>query len=185
MLEALFRETEDKMDKAVEATEREFQSLRTGRASTDVVAGVTAQAYGADTPLNQLATISTPDAATILIQPWDMSQLAAVERAIHAANLGLTPNNDGKVIRLNIPPMTEEKRKEIVKKAHDMAEQGRIAIRNIRRHANDEIKKTEKNHEISEDDRKRYLDKVQAKTDAHTRKIDELLARKEQEVMHV
>lgn len=185
MLEELFRETEDKMDKAVEATEREFQSLRTGRASTDLLSGVTAHAYGADTPLNQLATISTPDASTILIQPWDMGQLPAVEKAIYAANLGLTPNNDGKVIRLNIPPMTEEKRKEIVKKAHDMAEHGRIAIRNIRRQANDEIKKTEKNHEISEDDRKRYLDKVQAKTDAHIKKIDELLARKEQEVMHV
>jgi ribosome recycling factor len=185
MLEGLFRETEDKMDKGVEATEREFQSLRTGRASTDLLNGVTAHAYGADTPLNQLATISTPDAATILIQPWDVGQLPAVEKAIHAANLGMTPNNDGKVIRLNIPQMTEEKRKEIVKKAHDIAEHGRIAIRNIRRHSNDEIKKTEKNHEISEDERKRYLDKVQAKTDVHIKKIDELLAKKEQEVMHV
>lgn len=185
MLEELFRDTEDKMDKAVEATDRDFQSLRTGRASTDLLNGVTAHAYGADTPLNQLATISTPDAATILIQPWDVSQLPAVEKAIHAANLGMTPNNDGKVIRLNIPQMTEEKRKEIVKKAHDIAEHGRIAIRNIRRHSNDEIKKTEKNHEISEDERKRYLDKVQAKTDAHIKRIDELLAKKEQEVMHV
>lgn len=185
MLEALFKETEDKMDKAVEATEREFHSLRTGRASAELVQGVVAHAYGVDTPLNQLATISTPDAATILIQPWDMNNLAAVEKAIYAANIGLTPNNDGKVIRLNMPPMTEEKRKELVKKAHDMAEHGRIAIRNIRRHANDEIKKTEKNHAISEDDRKRFMDKVQTRTDAHIKKIDGLLARKEQEVMHV
>lgn len=185
MLEELFRETEDKMNKAVEAVERDLQSLRTGRASTEILNGITAHAYGADTPLNQLATINTPDAATILIQPWDMNNLAPIEKAIHAANIGLTPNNDGKVIRLNIPPMTEEKRKEIVKKGHDMAEHGRVAIRNIRRHTNDEIKKTEKNHEISEDDRKRYLDKVQAKTDAHIKTIDGLLARKEQEVMHV
>lgn len=185
MLEALFKETDEKMDKAVEATEREFHSLRTGRASTDLVQGVLAHVYGVDTPLNQLATISTPDAATILIQPWDINNVAAVEKAIYAANIGLTPNNDGKVIRLNMPPMTEEKRKELVKKAHDMAEHGRVAIRNIRRHANDEIKKTEKNHAISEDDRKRFMDKVQARTDAHIKKIDGLLARKEQEVMHV
>jgi ribosome recycling factor len=185
MLDELFRDTEEKMDKAVEAVERELQGLRSGRASTDQVQGVIVHAYGTDTPLSQLATISTPDAATILIQPWDMSQLAAVEKGIHAANIGLTPNNDGKVIRLNVPPMTEEKRKEIVKKAHDVAEHGRVSVRNIRRHANDEIKKTEKNHEISEDDRKRCIDKVQAKTDTHIKKIDELLARKEQEVMHV
>lgn len=185
MLEALFLETEDKMNKAVEALERDLHSLRTGRASIDILNGVTAHAYGADTPLNQLATISTPDAATILIQPWDMNNLAPVEKGIHAANIGLTPNNDGKVIRLNIPPMTQEKRKEIVKKAHDMAEHGRVAIRNIRRHANDEIKKTEKNHDIGEDERKRYLDKVQAKTDAHIKTIDAMLHKKEQEVMHV
>lgn len=185
MLEELFSDAENKMDKAVEKTEHDLRSLRTGRASIDLVDGVTVSAYGTDTPLNQVATVSTPDAATILVQPWDVGLLASVEKSLLAANLGMTPNNDGKIVRLNVPPMTEESRKQMVKKAHDVAEQGRVAVRNVRRHANDEIKKTEKSHDISEDDRKRFLDRIQKNTDSHTKRIDELLQKKEQEIMHV
>lgn len=185
MLEELFTDAEHKMDKAVEMAERDLRTLRTGRASIDLVDGITVSAYGTDTPLNQVATVSTPDAATILVQPWDVGLLASVEKSLLAANLGMTPNNDGKIVRLNVPPMTEESRKQMVKKAHDVAEQGRVAVRNVRRHANDEIKKTEKNHDISEDDRKRFLDRIQKNTDSHTHRIDELLRKKEQEIMHV
>jgi len=185
MLEDLFKDAEAKMDKAVNSVDHELQTLRTGRASVDSVDGVTVSAYGSDTPLNQVATVSTPDAATILVQPWDQGLLASVEKGLLAANLGMTPNNDGKIIRLNVPPMTEESRKLMVKKGHDLAEHGRIAVRNVRRHSNDEIKKNEKNHDISEDERKRFLDRMQKITDAHTKKIDELLQKKEKEIMHV
>lgn len=185
MLEKLFTDNQAKMDKAVEAVEHELTTLRTGRASTNILDGLTVLAYGAQTPLIQVATISTPDAATIAIQPWDGSLVASVEKAILAANLGMTPSNDGKVIRLRVPALTEDTRKEIVKKAHHIAETGRVAIRNLRRHMNDEIKLTEKHKEISEDDRKRYMDQTQKKTDQHIKKIDELLAKKEKEIMHV
>lgn len=185
MLDQLFQETDHKMDKAVETTEHELSALRTGRASAELLSGIQANAYGTDTPLNQLATISVPDASTIMVQPWDVSQLAAVEKAILAANLGITPQNDGKNVRLNIPPMTEETRKDMVKKAHAVAEHGKVAIRNVRRHTNDEIKKTEKNHDISEDERRSFLGKVQGKTDDHTKRIDALLEKKETEIMTV
>lgn len=185
MLDKLLEDTEQKMDKAVGAADRDLKALRTGRASTVMVEGVTVTAYGSETPLNQMATVSTPDAATIVIQPWDPGQLETIEKALMAANIGMTPNNDGKLIRLNVPALTEETRKEMVKKAHQAAEHGRVAVRNIRRHANDEVKKIEKEHEINEDERKRHLDKIQKKTDGHVKKIDELLAQKEEEIMQV
>lgn len=185
MFEAMLKEAEQKMDKAVQSVEHDLATLRSGRASTSIIDGLQVDAYGTKTPIKQLGNISTPDAATILIQPWDQGVLGAIEKAIHGANVGLTPNNDGKVIRLNVPQLTEDARKGIVKKAHEMAEHGRVSIRNIRRGVNDEMKKAEKAHKISEDECKRFLDGNQKKTDAHIKKIDEILARKEAEIMKV
>jgi ribosome recycling factor len=185
MLKEIHKQAQEKRKKAVEAIERELKSLRTGRASNALVENLLVSAYGADTPLKGLATITTPDPRTIQIQPWDRNLLGAIEKAILAANLGLTPNNDGRVIRLNIPIPTEERRKELVKVAHKMAEEGRIAIRNVRRHANEEIKATEKRHEISEDDREKAVQAEQKATDESIAEIDKLLAAKEKEIMEV
>lgn len=185
MLANLLKDAEDKMNKAFEAVEKDLKTLRTGRATTNMLDGVKVHAYGTDTPAASLATITAPDAGTILIQPWDASLLSAFEKAINQANLGMTPNNDGKVIRLNVPQLNEERRKEIVKQAHAMAEHGRVAVRNVRRHANDEIKKSEKDHSITEDDRKRLTDQVQKKTDDFIKKIDAALKKKEDEIMKV
>ena len=185
MPEALTKEADDKMDKAVRVVEHELGALRTGRASASLVQGVSVAVYGTQTPLPQIATISTPDGSTIMIQPWDKTILGAVEKAILQANVGLTPNNDGKVIRLNVPPLTQETRKEMVKKSHVIAEEGRVAVRNIRRHVNDEIKKKEKEKALTEDEMKKLLEQVQKKTDEHTKKIDAHLAAKEKEIMTV
>lgn len=184
-LNNIYKETQEKMQKAVEAVEHEFTSLRTGRASVALVDGLQVVAYGTNMPIKQLASIATPDSRTILITPFDKAVMGAMEKAILAANLGLTPNNDGKAIRLNIPPLTEERRKELVKLAKKMAEDGRVSVRNIRRHSNEEIKKTEKSHEISEDDRDKATQKVQEMTDKFIKEVDEALARKEKEIMEV
>ena len=185
MLEEVLLEADDKMNKAVKVVDHELNALRTGRASVHILDGITVKAYGTETPLNQLSNINTPDGSTIAIQPWDTSTVGAMEKAILSANLGLTPSNDGKIIRLNIQPLTEETRKDIVKSAHAIAEEGRIAVRNIRRHANDEIKKAEKNHEVPEDEGKRLHDQIQKETDAHIKKVEHLLAEKEKEIMSV
>lgn len=185
MLKDLYKKAQQKMKSGVETTERELKSLRTGRASVGLVENVAVPAYESETPLKQLATISTPDARTIQIQPWDRNLLGAVEKAILAANLGLTPNNDGRLIRINIPPLTEERRKELARVARQMAEEGRVAVRGVRRHVNDEIKATEKRHEISEDDRQKALGEVQKHTDNYIGEIDELLAAKEKEIMEM
>ncbi len=185
MIDELAREADAKMDKTVETVDRDLKSLRTGRASASVLDGVVAMAYGTETPLNQLATVSTPDASTVQIQPWDASIINVIEKAILSANLGMTPSNDGKIIRLRVPQLTQETRKEIVKKAHDLCEHGRVAIRNVRRHVNDEIKKMEKDHKLTEDESKRHLDQIQKKTDQHIKRIDDVLAKKEAEIMHV
>lgn len=184
-LNEIYKAAQEKMHKAVESVEHEFHTLRTGRASTALLDSVHVEAYGSKMPLKQLATISTPDAKTILIQPFDKGQMKAIEHSILEANLGMNPTNDGKAIRLIIPPLTEERRKELVKVAKKMAEDGRVAVRNIRRHSNDEVKKTEKSHETTEDDRERANQKVQELTDKYIKEVDELLARKEKEVMEV
>jgi ribosome recycling factor len=184
-LNDIHKQAQEKMKKAVEAVDHEFSTLRTGRASVALVDNLHIDAYGASLPLKQAAQINTPDARSLLITPYDKSQMHAIEKAILAANIGLTPNNDGKVIRLTVPPLTEERRKELVKVAKKMAEDGRVAVRNIRRHANDEIKKTEKTHEITEDDRDRATHKMQELTDKYIKEIDDLLARKEKEVLEV
>lgn len=184
-LNEIYKSSQEKMHKAVEAVDHEFSSLRTGRASVALVDTLQVEAYGSRVPLKQLSSISTPDARSLVIQPFDKATLGAIEKALLGANLGMTPNSDGKVIRLNIPPLTEDRRKELVKLARKMAEDGRIAVRNIRRHANDEVKKTEKNHEIAEDDREKANKQIQDLTDKHVKEIDDLLTRKEKDVMEI
>ncbi|MCX7012765.1 MAG: ribosome recycling factor [Candidatus Sumerlaeota bacterium] len=181
----LEKQAKDKMDKAIAAMEAEFATLRTGRASAALLDGVVVPAYGAPTPIKQIASISTPDAKSLVIQPWDKNLMPPIEKAILAANLGFTPMNDGKVIRINIPALTEERRKELVKLAHRMAEQGRVAVRNVRRLFNDDVKKVTREGEMSEDDRDDLLDKIQKATDKEVERIDALLAAKEKEIMEV
>ena len=153
MLEEEYRQAREKMKKALDFMEAELSKLRTSKASVAVMDPVKVSAYGSEMPLNQVASISTPDARTIVVQPWDKNLISAIEKAILSANLGLTPINDGQVIRINIPSLTEERRKDLVRVAHSIAEEGRIAVRNVRRHINDEIKQLEKDHKVSEDER--------------------------------
>lgn len=184
-LNDLYKASEEKMQKAIDAVEHEFSGLRTGRASVALIDNVQVEAYGSRMPLKQVATISTPDARTLMIQPFDKGMMAALEKSILAANLGMTPNNDGKVIRLNIPPLTEDRRKDLVKMAKKMAEDGRISIRNTRRMANDDIKKIEKESQLAEDERDKAIKHVQEITDRYVKEIDARLAKKEKDVMEV
>ena len=176
---------ERKMLRAVEAMERDFQGFRTGRASTSLVERLTVDYYGTQTPLNQLASISVPEAHQIVIQPWDRGVLSAIEKAILKSDIGLTPNVDGTLVRLNIPPLTEERRKDIVKSVHKRMEDARIDIRNIRREANDGIKKEERDGELGTDDARREVDQLQKLTDRVVGDVDRLGAVKEQEVLEV
>ena len=176
---------ERKMLRAVEAMERDFQGFRTGRASTSLVERLTVDYYGTQTPLNQLASISVPEAHQIVIQPWDRGVLSAIEKSILKSDIGLTPNVDGTVVRLNIPPLTEERRKEIVKSVHKRMEDARIEIRNIRREANDGIKKDERDGELGTDEARREVDQLQKLTDRVIGDVDRLGGAKEQEVMEV
>ena len=176
---------ERKMLRAVEAMERDFQGFRTGRASTSLVERLTVDYYGTQTPLNQLASISVPEAHQIVIQPWDRGVLSAIEKAILKSDIGLTPNVDGTLVRLNIPPLTEERRKDIVKSVHKRMEDARIEIRNIRREANDWIKKEERDGELGTDDARREVDQLQKLTDRVVGDVDRLGAVKEQEVLEV
>jgi ribosome recycling factor len=176
---------EDRMKKAVKALEDEFNTLRTGRASAALFDKIRVEYYGNPTPLNQVATISVPEARLVVIQPWDKSIIGEIEKAIHKSELSLNPNNDGKVIRINIPPLTEERRKEFVKMAKNMAEQSRVQIRNIRRDANDELKKQQKSGDISEDDLTRGEEEIQKLTDAFIEEINTALESKEQEILEI
>ncbi len=178
-------EAESTMQKTVESTQRAFNTIRTGRANASLLDKVLVDYYGSPTPLKSLANISTPDATTILIQPYDRSSLNIVEKAISLSDVGLTPSNDGTVIRLNIPPLTSDRRKELVKLAAKYAEEGRVSIRNIRRDAIDSIRKQEKNTEISEDEARDQQDKLQKLTNKYTARIDELLAEKEKDITTV
>ena len=184
-LDEIYKSAEEKMRKAIDALEHEFTGLRTGRASVALIDNVQVEAYGNRMPLKQMATISTPDARTLVIQPFDKSMTATVEKALLSANLGMTPNNDGKAIRLNIPPLTEERRKDLVKMAKKQAEDSRISVRNVRRHGNDEIKKTEKENEIAEDQREKAIKHIQEITDKYVKEIDALLAKKEKDIMEI
>jgi len=173
------------MDKAVEHVRREFSSIRTGRASTALLDGISVDYYGSTVPLNQIANLSVPDAKLLLITPYDKGGLGSIEKAILKSDLGLTPNNDGKVIRIPIPELTEERRKDLVKVVKRLAEDSRISIRNIRREANDQVKKAEKNGEVPEDESHRIRDEVQKVTDGYVKKIDDILKAKEEEIMEV
>jgi ribosome recycling factor len=185
MLEAIKKESTEKMHKAIVALEHHFETLRTGRASLAILENITVPAYGTDSSLNQVASLSTPDAKTIAIQPWDKTILGVIEKALLGANLGVTPTNDGTVVRLVFPPLTEERRKEVVKVAHKMAEEARVSVRNVRRHVNEEIKKKEKTHEISEDDRDKLIKDIQKLTDDYVAKVDELTVVKEKDILEV
>lgn len=184
-MQAIRKKAEERMKKSLTALEEEFTSLRTGRASAAVFERIKVDYYGTPTPLNQVATVSVPESRLVVIQPWDKGALHAIEKAIQTSELSLNPNNDGKVIRINIPPLTEERRKELVKVAKNAAEQARVAVRNIRRDANDELKKAQKGGEISEDEEKRGADEVQKLTDSHIEKINEILSAKEKEILEI
>lgn len=173
------------MDKTIDSLRKEFQKIRTGRATTALLDDVKVDYYGNPSPLSQVATLAVPEARTITIQPWESKQIPAIEKAIMNANLGLTPANDGKLIRLNLPPLTEERRKDIVKQLKKMGEETKVALRNNRRDAIDNLKKLEKEKKISEDDLKRAEKEVQEHTDKHVAKVDEVVAHKEKEVMEV
>jgi len=182
-MQMLVKDVETRMAAALEVLGREFATVRTGRASTGLLDAIRVDYYGTPTPLNQMASVSVPDARTLAIQPWEVSQLKAIEKAIMASDLGLTPVNDGKVIRLAIPPPTEERRKQLVKTVAKHAEESRVAIRNIRREANEKLKALARDKKISEDDERRGHDQIQKTTDKYVAKVDELLKKKEQEIL--
>lgn len=173
------------MDDAVEAMRREFGTVRTGKATPALLDTVRVSAYGSKVPLNQVATVNTPEPRLIVIQPWDKSVMGEIERGIMAADLGLNPLNDGNVIRVPIPPLSEERRKDMVRLLHKMAEEGKISVRHARQEANKEIKQREHDHEISEDDARRQQDEVQKITDEYIARLDEMMKLKEAEVMEV
>ncbi len=178
-------EVEDLMKKAVEATQRSFNTIRTGRANTSLLDKIMVEYYGTPTPLKSLASINTPDASTISIQPFDRGSLAVIEKAILTSDLGLTPNNDGAIIRLNIPQLTSDRRQELVKVAGKYAEEGKVAIRNARRDGIDSVRKQEKNSDISQDESRSLQDDIQKLTDKYVAKIDEVLAVKEKDITTV
>jgi ribosome recycling factor len=184
-VEERLKDAKRRMQGAVAALGSEFASVRTGRASTALLDRVTVEAYGTRTPLNQLATINAPEPRLLTIQPFDRSIMQSVEKAIMESDLGLTPNNDGQTIRLAIPQLTEERRKEMVRLIHKMAEEGRVAVRNVRRDVLNEMKRAEKDGELSQDELKGGQDEVQKLTDAEVKAIDELMARKEAEILEV
>ena len=185
MLDAIYSDATEHMEKSIEAMKREFSTLRTGKVTTAVVDHVKVDYYGTPTPINQVGNVIAQDATTISITPWEKSLLGAIEKAIQEANIGVNPNNDGDFIKLFFPPMTVEQRHEIVKQAKAMSEKAKVAVRNIRKDANDKVKKLEKEKEISEDELKKGLDQVQKLTDSFVAKIDETLAAKEADILKV
>ena len=182
-LKGLFGEVKKRMDAHIEFVRKELAGVRTGRASTDMLASVMVEAYGSKMPINQVATMSIPEPALIVAQPFDPSIMSALERAIRLSDLGLNPASDGKVLRIPIPSLTDERRKELSRHVHKMAEEGRNHVRVVRREANDKLKKLLKEHKISEDDEKRALDEVQKVTDGHIKMIDDLQKKKDQELL--
>lgn len=179
------KEAEERMEAAVEALRREFAAVRTGKASPALLDTVRVDAYGSKMPLNQVANVSTPEASLLVVQPYDKALLEDIERAIHTANLGLNPANDGNLIRVPVPPLTEESRKEYAKLLHQMTEEARISMRHARKVGNDEIKVAIKEHETSEDEGFRQLEKIQELTDSYSSLLDEMLGNKEKEVMAI
>jgi len=184
-MQALLDDGKKRMNGAISALEKEFSKLRTGRATTALVDNIVVDYYGTPTPINQLSSVSVPDSKTITIQPWDKGAFGAVEKAIMSSDLGLNPVNDGKIIRISIPPLTEERRKELVKVAKKYTEDCKIAIRNVRRDLNDSLKTMEKDKDISEDEKKKGEADVQKLTDDFVKKSDETLAEKEKEILEI
>jgi len=178
-------EARSQMEKSIEAMRREFASVRTGKATPALLDMVRVDAYGSKMPINQVATVSAPEARMLIVQPWDKSLMHAIEKAIQTAELGLNPANDGNVIRVPIPALTEERRKDMVRMLHKLAEEGRVAIRHARQEANKDLKRRQQAHELSEDDVHRQMDEVQKLTDSYIQKVEELLKTKEQEVIEV
>jgi ribosome recycling factor len=185
MIQDVSRDVQHRMHGAIEALHREFKSLRTGRANASMLDGITVDYYGNPTPISQVANLKVPESSLIVAEPWDKSMVAAVEKAIRNSDLGLNPSSDGKVIRIPIPQLTEERRKELVKRAHHVAEEARTAIRQVRRDGNERLKKMLKDHQISEDDEKRGLDEIQKMTDKHIEEVGNILKHKEQDIMAV
>jgi len=185
MIEETLDDAEDRMKKAVEALKRELATIRTGRARPSLVDHLRVDYYGPPTPLNQLATVSAPEARLLTIQPWDRKSLGAIEKAIQKSDLGLNPSNDGQIIRLVIPQLTEERRKELVKLVHRRVEEGRVAVRNVRRDCLEHLRRLEKDKEISEDDDRRAQERLQKLTDQHVKDVDALGQEKEAELLEV
>ncbi len=181
----VIKETKPRMDHAIDDVRRKLATVRTGRASVSLLDTVSVDYYGTPTPLNQMASVHAPEPQMLTVQPWDPTQLVSVEKAIRAADLGLNPSNDGKLVRVPIPPLTEERRKQLAKQVHEIAEEHRTAVRNIRRDANEKLKKMLKDKAISEDNERDGLDEVQKLTDSYISKIDELSKSKEHEIMSV
>ena len=184
-MDALMKTFEEKMEKTIAILKEDLNTVRAGRANAAILDKVTADYYGTPTPLKNMANISTPDPRTILVSPFDPSSISGIEKAINEANLGLNPSNDGKAIRLVIPQLTEERRKELTKTSKKMGESAKVAIRNLRRDMNDSVKKLEKNGDITEDDLKKALDDIQKSTDATIKNIDKIIEKKDKDIMEV
>jgi len=182
MLKDLRKDIEGKMKKTIESVQREFSEVRTGRAHPGLIEGLHVDYYGTPTPLKQVASISIPDSRTVAIQPWEPSLIVEIEKAIANSKLGITPNNDGKIVRLNIPSLSEERREDLKKITKEMAEHGRVSLRTIRREANDQIKKLKSDSKISEDDKFRSEDEIQKLTDRYIEEIDKILEKKNKEL---
>ena len=185
MIKEYLSDAEERMGKTADALKRDLATLRAGRANPSLLNKIEVDYYGVMTPINQTANISAPDSRTILVQPWDKSTLKAIEKAILSSDLGLNPNNDGTVVRIAIPPLTEERRKELVKVVKKKGEDAKVAVRNIRRELIDDLKKLEKSHEVSEDDVGRGLDEAQKITEKGIKRLDDIIAAKEAEIMEV
>ncbi len=183
MIDAVYEQTRDRMEKSIESLKTELKKVRTGRASASLVDGIRVDYYGTPTPLKQLATISVPESRLITIQPWDVNAVKDVEKALLKSDLGLTPSSDGKIIRISIPPLTEERRKELVKQVNKTCEDYKVAVRNIRRDSNDTLKNLKKDGDISEDEAFRAQDEVQKITDTYIGKIDTIYKEKEKEIL--
>ena len=183
MIESIYQETRDSMGKSIDALKNELNKVRTGRASLTILDGIRVDYYGTLTPLNQMATLSVPESRLIAIQPWDVSVIKEIEKAILKSDLGLTPSNDGKIIRISIPPLTEDRRKELVKVINKISEDHKVAVRNIRRDSNELLKGLKKDGDISEDDAFKAQDQVQKITDEHIKLIDDVNKDKEKEIL--
>jgi ribosome recycling factor len=184
-IDSAMKDASEKMAKALGHLKEDLSGIRTGRATPGILNRVTVEYYGAPVPLQQLASMSVPEPRTLMVQPFDKTAIGAIEKAILTSDLGVNPSNDGNVIRLSFPPLTEERRRDLVKQVHSRAEDGRVAVRNVRRHHKDEVEKLEKQHEISEDDLKRAEKELQKLTDQFVAEIDEIQRHKEQELMEV